>query len=123
MSRKHISTALFIECADHARGKTRTDSELHSYIKENYIPAASDSDIDSVLQAYPADPSQGSPFDSGSHYNITAQYKRLAAFQGDLIFQAPRRFFLNATAAKQPTWAFRASCLLPVRCLSQNAST
>nr|VWO95946.1 Carboxylic ester hydrolase (EC [Ganoderma boninense] len=83
-----------------------TESELHSYIKQIYMPAASDSDIDSVLQAYPADPSQGSPFGTGIFNALTPQFKRLAAFQGDLIFQAPRRFFLNATAAAQPTWSF-----------------
>ncbi|PIL35136.1 hypothetical protein GSI_02925 [Ganoderma sinense ZZ0214-1] len=93
-----------------------TDSELHTYIKEIYAPAASDSDIDSVLQAYPADITQGSPFDTGILNAITPQFKRIAAMQGDLVFQAPRRFFLNATAANQRTWSFLSKRLkaLPV---------
>lgn len=38
------------------------------------------------------------------------QYKRLAAFHGDLVFQAPRRYFLSYAAKTQPTYAFR-KCL------------
>nr|VWO97518.1 Carboxylic ester hydrolase (EC [Ganoderma boninense] len=106
-----------------------TDSQLHSYIKQNYITEASDSDIDSILQAYPVNITRGSSdvdtsVDADNFYitrnssvetdaetddlnAITGpQFNRLAAFQGDLIFQAPRRFFLNATAAKQRTWSF-----------------
>ena len=65
------------------------------------------------MEAYPADLTQGSPFGTGILNALTPQSKRLAAMQGDLVFQGPRRFFLNATAAKQPTWSFRTSYLLP----------
>lgn len=34
------------------------------------------------------------------------QFKRLAAFQGDLVFQAPRRFFMQAMSRTQKTYAF-----------------
>lgn len=34
------------------------------------------------------------------------QFKRLASIQGDLVFQAPRRYFLNYTSATQDTWAY-----------------
>ncbi|EJF60604.1 alpha/beta-hydrolase [Dichomitus squalens LYAD-421 SS1] len=33
-------------------------------------------------------------------------YKRMAAFQGDMIFQAPRRFILDQRSSKQPTWSY-----------------
>lgn len=37
------------------------------------------------------------------------QYKRLAAVQGDLFFQAPRRFFMQAMSRTQKTYAFSES--------------
>ena len=60
------------------------------------------------MALYPSDPAQGSPFDTGVDNALSPQYKRLAALQGDLAFQAPRRFFLRARAdAHQRIWAFR----------------
>ena len=37
---------------------------------------------------------------------ITPQFKRLAAMQGDAIFEGPRRFFLQERSSLQPTWSF-----------------
>ncbi|KAI1788851.1 carotenoid ester lipase precursor [Ganoderma leucocontextum] len=93
-----------------------TESALRDYLKENYAPAAPDSDIDAILQAYPANIAEGSPFDTGILNALTTQFKRIAAVQGDLVFQAPRRFFLENTAEKQPTWSFlnKRLKLLPV---------
>lgn len=34
------------------------------------------------------------------------EFKRLASAQGDLVFQAPRRYFLNYTSTTQNTWAY-----------------
>ena len=56
--------------------------------------------------AYPDDVTKGSPFGTGTKYAITPQYKRLAAFQGDAVFQAPRRFFLQERSNKQHAWAY-----------------
>ncbi|TFY61394.1 hypothetical protein EVJ58_g4533 [Rhodofomes roseus] len=84
-----------------------TDDEFRQYIQVNYLFNLSDSDIDEVAQAYPADPSLGSPFGTGSMYNITPQYKRMAALIGDVIFQAPRRFLLKHASKTQNAWAFR----------------
>ncbi|PIL29445.1 hypothetical protein GSI_08387 [Ganoderma sinense ZZ0214-1] len=33
-------------------------------------------------------------------------YKRMAALQGDVVFQAPRRFFLDKRSFKQPAWSY-----------------
>ena len=64
------------------------------------------------MTLYPSDPTQGSPFDTGADNALSPQYKRLAALQGDLAFQAPRRFFMRARAdAHQRTWAFRTHAL------------
>ena len=76
----------------------------------NYIQNATEEDVGDLFDTlYPDDPAQGSPFGTGSSFSYH-QYKRLAAIQGDLIFQAPRRFFVNHTADVQPTWSFR-ECL------------
>lgn len=86
--------------------KPRTDEETENYIASNYFPDASTQDLEQLFAAYPSELSEGSPFDTGSANNLTSQYKRLAAFQGDLVFQAPRRFFLQQRSASQSTWSY-----------------
>ncbi len=49
--------------------------------------------LDIVVKLYPDDPAQGSPFGTGNDDQLAPMYKRMAAFQGDVVFQAPRRFF------------------------------
>jgi len=56
---------------------------------------------------YPQDLTQGSPYGTGVLNDLSPQFKRIASFQGDLIFQAPRRFFLQQRSGSQNTWAFR----------------
>ena len=46
---------------------------------------------------------------TGDANELAPMYKRMAAFQGDVIFQAPRRFFLDKRSPKQPTWSYSAS--------------
>lgn len=84
-----------------------TNNQTRNYLRSNYLPSASDAQVDQVLQLYPEDPIVGSPFDTGIANAVTPQYKRLAAFQGDLVFQAPRRFFLEQRSGKQNAWSFR----------------
>ncbi|KAI0314399.1 carotenoid ester lipase precursor [Amylostereum chailletii] len=83
-----------------------TDDEVHDYMSTVYLQGASSSSIDKLLELYPQDPAQGSPFDTGDLNQVTPQFKRLAAIQGDIVFQAPRRFFLNNRSARQKTWSF-----------------
>ncbi|KAF5314859.1 hypothetical protein D9619_007082 [Psilocybe cf. subviscida] len=81
-----------------------TDADFLNYLQTNYqIPQAK---LAAVAQAYPADVTQGSPFGTGTQNDLTPQYKRLAAVQGDLFFQAPRRFFMQAMSRTQKTYAF-----------------
>ena len=68
---------------------------------------------------------QGSPFGTGTNFTLTyesamfhehsyslfffpfsPQYKRIAAFQGDYYFQAPRRYSLAITSATQKVWSY-----------------
>ncbi|KAI9066037.1 carotenoid ester lipase precursor [Trametes sanguinea] len=83
-----------------------TDDELRSYITSNYMPQVESKSLDELFIAYPADITQGSPFNTGILNALSPQYKRMAAMQGDLVFQAPRRFFLQHRSGLQPTWSF-----------------
>ncbi|KAI0298097.1 carotenoid ester lipase precursor [Multifurca ochricompacta] len=80
------------------------------------LPNATDEEIDRLLTLYPEDVTQGSPYDTGLLNAITPQYKRTAALFGDLVFQAPRRFFLQQRSETQDTWSFLSKRLkaLPV---------
>ncbi|KAI0791004.1 carotenoid ester lipase precursor [Abortiporus biennis] len=83
-----------------------TDAETREYFKTFFVPNASESQLDRLLTLYPSNITQGSPFDTGDLNAITPQFKRIAAFLGDFVFQAPRRFFLRERAGKQNTWSF-----------------
>lgn len=54
-----------------SHGTCRTDAEAEAYIHSNYFPTLSLDDLASVFEAYPSDPSAGSPFDTGSANAIT----------------------------------------------------
>ena len=69
--------------------------------------------MDKLLVLYPQDPTQGSPFDTGTQNALTPEFKRIAALLGDLIFQAPRRWLLYNVSGKQNTWSYRALHLFP----------
>ncbi|KIJ47403.1 hypothetical protein M422DRAFT_164078 [Sphaerobolus stellatus SS14] len=83
-----------------------TEAQLHKYMKDIYVPSGTDAEIDTFIAAYPADITQGSPFNTGILNAVTPQFKRLAAMQGDLVFQAPRRYFINQIAGKQNIWVY-----------------
>ncbi|EIW81539.1 alpha beta-hydrolase [Coniophora puteana RWD-64-598 SS2] len=83
-----------------------TDDEFLTYIQMYYTPGASVDEVKQILDLYPQDPADGSPFNTSDQNALTPQSKRLAAFQGDAIFQGPRRSFLQQRAGKQETWSF-----------------
>jgi len=93
-----------------------SDDEFREYVKSVWLPNASETMLDRLYDAYPSDPSDGSPFNTSFVSAITPQYKRMAAFQGDAVFQAPRRYFLKQQAGKQPVWSYlsRRLKLLPI---------
>ena len=87
----------------------------------NYISGAVESDVGDLFDTlYPDDPTQGSPFDTGTNFSFPPQYKRLAATQGDLVFQAPRCFFVEHTYDRQPTWSFR-TCFVRSLCGAEHS--
>ncbi|KAJ7623847.1 carotenoid ester lipase precursor [Mycena polygramma] len=83
-----------------------TDDEFVSYLRSNFFPKATPDEIAQLAVLYPDDPTQGSPFDTGSANQLTPQFKRLAAFQGDYIFTGARRFFLESASKTQNTWSW-----------------
>ena len=84
----------------------RTDDQFRTYISQLYLSNFNSSVVDQVMQLYPSDPTQGSPFDTGAANAITPQFKRVAAFIGDYIFQAPRRLFAVKRAGTQNVWCY-----------------
>ncbi|KAI0704351.1 carotenoid ester lipase precursor [Cytidiella melzeri] len=77
-----------------------------AYVASNYFPNATAAEIDLLLDVYPQNVTQGSPFGTGTANVVYPEYKRLAAFQGDLVFSGPRRFFMQQRSDKQPVWGF-----------------
>ncbi|PAV18601.1 sterol esterase from carbohydrate esterase family CE10 [Pyrrhoderma noxium] len=89
-----------------AQTNITTNEQFLDFVESNYLTGISEEELQAIGEAYPEDPSQGSPFGTGNAYAITPEYKRLAAFQGDLVFQAPRRFLLQILSQTQDTWSY-----------------
>lgn len=53
-----------------------------------------------LLELYPDDPVEGSPFNTGNQtFGLSGQFKRAAAYIGDLGFQSQRRLFMETAAS------------------------
>ncbi|KAL8279768.1 hypothetical protein RQP46_007863 [Phenoliferia psychrophenolica] len=77
------------------------NAEFLSYLKQVWLPTASDEEIEALAAHYP---------DVGQFFfHRYGQFKRIAAIQGDIWFQAPRRMVLEAMAPVVPAWSFRFS--------------
>ncbi|KAJ7507120.1 esterase 1 [Mycena galericulata] len=84
-----------------------TDTLIYDFIIANFSPpfmTNSPSDLDNaakeLLQLYPDDPAAGSPFNTGNEtFGLPAQYKRVAAIEGDISFQSQRRLWTQTAAA------------------------
>ncbi|KAJ7046421.1 Alpha/Beta hydrolase protein [Mycena alexandri] len=83
-----------------------TDAEFLTYIQTLWLPLATTAQGNTLNTLYPSDIIDGSPFNTGLLNGVTPQFKRIAAFQGDAVFQAPRRFFQQSLSGKQNQWAF-----------------
>jgi len=83
-----------------------TDAEFNTWIKTFWLPDATAAQMNTFASLYTDDILDGSPFDTGILNVLTPQFKRIAAFQGDGVFQAPRRFFQQTLSGKQNQWAF-----------------
>ncbi|KAJ6624410.1 carotenoid ester lipase precursor [Mycena sp. CBHHK59/15] len=83
-----------------------TDAEFLDYVHTVWLPEATAAQASALDTLYPNDITDGSPYDTGLLDALTPQFKRIAAFQGDGVFQAPRRFFQQSLSGKQNQWAF-----------------
>ncbi|KAJ7644706.1 carotenoid ester lipase precursor [Roridomyces roridus] len=83
-----------------------SDADFTKYVSSVWIPQANSTQVANLVKLYSSDVTAGSPFDTGILDVLTPQFKRIAAFQGDGVFQAPRRFFQKALNGKQNQWAF-----------------
>ncbi|KAH6918005.1 carotenoid ester lipase [Coprinopsis sp. MPI-PUGE-AT-0042] len=93
-----------------------TTQQFKGWIRGTFLPGLPEDKVNGVAEHYPSDTIQGSPFDTGILNAITPQFKRIAAFLGDGVFQAPRRLLLHQTANRQNTWAYASKRLklLPI---------
>jgi len=83
-----------------------TEEEIREYFSTYYFPNATPDQMDKLLALYPQDVTQGSPYDTGTQNAFTPEFKCMASILGDLVFQAPRRLFLNNVSDKQKTWSY-----------------
>ncbi|KAG8872196.1 hypothetical protein FRB97_007889 [Tulasnella sp. 331] len=83
-----------------------TDRGFQQWLKGTYLPTANEADLDRLIDQYPDTLSQGSPYDSSILNALTPQFKRIASIQGDLTFQAPRRFMLQNLSGGQNAWSY-----------------
>ncbi|EGN93872.1 hypothetical protein SERLA73DRAFT_78246 [Serpula lacrymans var. lacrymans S7.3] len=83
-----------------------TEQELREYITTYWSPHASNSTLDKLMELYPVTPADGSPFNTGNNNTMTPQFKRIAAFLGDINFQGPRRLLLQARSGHRNVWSF-----------------
>ncbi|KAK4496750.1 hypothetical protein PRZ48_012733 [Zasmidium cellare] len=83
-----------------------TDQDFQAFWRTNYFPQLSGAQVKAFTDLYSQDPAQGSPFDTGDLNAIGPQHKRLAAAQGDYMFQSGRRDLLNYTYATQPAYTY-----------------
>ncbi|KAJ6457966.1 carotenoid ester lipase precursor, partial [Mycena sanguinolenta] len=78
-------------------------------IRSDYLPETSPDQIAELSRLYPQDPTQarhGSPFGTGTANQLTPEFKRIAAFQGDLFMTSPRRFWLAHASLTQNVWGW-----------------
>ncbi|KAK7055871.1 carboxylic ester hydrolase [Favolaschia claudopus] len=83
-----------------------TSDEFVGYVQSIFFPKATPAEIAHLAALYPNDPTQGSPFDTGLANQLTPQFKRMAAFQGDYQFIGARRFLLEHISKRQNVWSW-----------------
>jgi len=95
------------------RGTLHHDGDIRDWLGR-FRPNLSQKQIHELMQLYPDDPAQGSPFNTGSKRYLKAglQYKRGAAIAGDLFFIAGRRgttkyYAMRSNITKNPLYSYR----------------
>ncbi|KAI1004116.1 putative secreted lipase [Podosphaera aphanis] len=79
-----------------------TTQDIIDYLKSYYFYHASEEQLTELVNIYPDDPTQGSPFNTGMRNNIYPQFKRLSALIGDITFTMIRRLVLGYSLDNHP---------------------
>jgi len=83
-----------------------TDADFEDYVRTVWILNATDKELEPLWTYYTSVPSEGSPF-GRPNLGSPPQFNRLSAFQGDTVFDGPRRFFTKALSSRgKKTWVF-----------------
>lgn len=92
-----------------------TDEDFKNYFQTVWWPNATDEDMAGLMELYPQDPSQGSPFivdptiltpALDALNNPTPNFKRMASLIGDYSFQAQRRNLLSNRNYTTSAWNY-----------------
>lgn len=79
-----------------------TEDQFEEWVQTFFLPTASEEDLNlKLMNLYPSDPTEGSPFDTSSDNAITPQFNWFSSFLGDTIFQGPRRFSIQGLYGRQ----------------------
>jgi hypothetical protein len=94
---------------------TTTDNEFKEYFNTIWWPNATDAQLNRLLELYPR--SAGSPYGGALLDSVIGpQYKRIAAVQGDYVFEACRRqLYANFQG---PIWNYQTEITLPLSILT-----
>jgi len=84
-----------------------TDEDFRTWIRTYWFPDATAAELEPLWTAYPPNPADGSPFDTGDANQLYPQFKRVSAFQGDALFQAPRRYLTQNLPRQFKTWVYQ----------------
>ncbi|KAF8637281.1 hypothetical protein AX17_002934 [Amanita inopinata Kibby_2008] len=79
---------------------------LGRYAATNFFPGITDDELAILLGTHAEDPAAGSPFGTGIENALTPEFKRESAAKGDMVWQAPRRYFLDHIADKRECWVY-----------------
>lgn len=89
-----------------------TNDDFLNYLSTYYFADATTEEIQGLLDTYPQDITEGSPFRTGILNELYPQYKRICAVLGDLVFTLSRRGFLQLADTVNPdvpSWSYLSS--------------
>ncbi|KAH8648039.1 putative extracellular lipase [Tricladium varicosporioides] len=86
-----------------------TTAQIVTYLSKYFFNDATTTELTTLVNTYPDNSIDGSPFRTLILNNWYSQYKRLAAILGDLVFTLTRRAFLTMVSTDVPTWSYLAS--------------
>lgn len=98
--------------------ETLTEEAFKSYFQSTWWPHATSAEIDRVAELYPQDPAAGSPFNTSDLWNVTPNFKRIAALIGDYSFEAQRRNLLEHHPG--PAWNYVIDVDVPTAGLTES---